>query len=242
MRRWTANKMRASVIVEPAHEGDIQEISALVNSAYRGEFPRTGCTTEADLLSGPRVDVAGLRTDLSLKPAAMALTMRPSAGGEILACVWLEQAGPDHFYLGMLAVRPALQSGGLGRALLEEAEGRSKAAGAWAMQLTVIAQRDALIAWYERRGYVQTGVIKPFPYGAPRVGEPRRLDLRLVEPREAFAPMKRVTIRAGACGRQRAIAPPVTSTQYPVGTPIDCGSPHGETRLVGRYAEQGADA
>jgi hypothetical protein len=49
------------------------------------------------------------------------------------------------------------------------------------MQLTVIAQRDALIAWYERRGYQRTGVIKPFPYGAPRVGEPRRLDLRLVE-------------------------------------------------------------
>jgi ribosomal protein S18 acetylase RimI-like enzyme len=169
------------MIVENAHESDIEEIAALVNSAYRGESSRTGWTTEADLLSGQRVDAAGLRADLSLKPTAMVLTMRALAGGEILACVWLEQAGPNHFYLGMLAVRPTLQAGGLGRALLEEAEGRAKAAGARAMQLTVIAQRDALIAWYERRGYARTGVIKPFPYGAPRVGEPRRLDLRLVE-------------------------------------------------------------
>jgi ribosomal protein S18 acetylase RimI-like enzyme len=169
------------MIVEAAHESDIEEIAALVNSAYRGESSRMGWTTEADLLSGQRVDAAGLRADLSLKPAAMVLTMRASAGEEILACVWLEQAGPDHFYLGMLAVRPTLQAGGLGRALLEEAEGRAKAAGARAMQLTVIGQRDALIAWYERRGYARTGVIKPFPYGAPRVGEPRRLDLRLVE-------------------------------------------------------------
>ena len=155
------------MIDEAAHESDNEEIAALVNSVYRGESSRMGWTTEADLLSGQRVDAAGLRADLSLKPAAMVLTMRASAGEEILACVWLEQAGPDHFYLGMLAVRPTLQAGGLGRALLEEAEGLAKAAGARAMQLTVIAQRDALIAWYERRGYARTGVIKPFPM-APR--------------------------------------------------------------------------
>ena len=39
---------------------------------------------------------------------------------------------------------------------------------------TVIRQREALIAWYERRGYQRTGELKSFPYGDESVGAPRR--------------------------------------------------------------------
>ena len=37
--------------------------------------------------------------------------------------------------------------------------------------------RGELIAWYERRGYVRTGELAPFPYGDERFGIPRRADL-----------------------------------------------------------------
>ena len=50
--------------------------------------------------------------------------------------------------------------------------------GVRAMRMTVIDVRDELIAFYERRGYVRTGVFKPFPYGDERFGVPRRPDLR----------------------------------------------------------------
>lgn len=46
------------------------------------------------------------------------------------------------------------------------------------MRMTVIVQREELIAFYERRGYVRTGQSKPFPYGDERFGIPRRDDLR----------------------------------------------------------------
>jgi hypothetical protein len=46
------------------------------------------------------------------------------------------------------------------------------------MEMTVIVQREELIAWYERRGYRRTGSYKPFPYGQERFGIPRREDLR----------------------------------------------------------------
>jgi hypothetical protein len=46
--------------------------------------------------------------------------------------------------------------------------------------MTVIEQRDELIAWYERRGYARTGRHAPFPYGDARFGEPKRPDLRFV--------------------------------------------------------------
>jgi hypothetical protein len=45
------------------------------------------------------------------------------------------------------------------------------------MTMTVIAQRPELIAWYERRGYVQTGETAAFPYGDSRFGDPKRADL-----------------------------------------------------------------
>jgi hypothetical protein len=46
------------------------------------------------------------------------------------------------------------------------------------MRMTVIVQRDELIAWYGRRGYRRTGRFEPFPYGDERFGIPRRDDLR----------------------------------------------------------------
>jgi len=82
-------------------------------------------------------------------------------------------------YFGMFAVRPGLQGAGVGRAVLAECE--RIAGDDWQlplMRMTVIVQRDELIAWYERRGYRRTGVFKPFPYGDERFGIPRRDDLR----------------------------------------------------------------
>ena len=80
-----------SMIVEAAHESDIEEIAALGKFRLSRRILADGMDNEADLLSGQRVDAAGLRADLSLKPAAMVLTMRASAGKEILACVWLDK-------------------------------------------------------------------------------------------------------------------------------------------------------
>jgi hypothetical protein len=45
------------------------------------------------------------------------------------------------------------------------------------MEMSVIRQRPELIAWYERRGYVQTGEERPFPAGDTRFGRPRVADL-----------------------------------------------------------------
>jgi ribosomal protein S18 acetylase RimI-like enzyme len=167
------------MIIAPCRTDDLDEIAALVNSAYRGEVSRAGWTSEADLLGGQRTDADALRADLEASPQALILAMREREGGPILASVWLEPTSPETWYLGMLTVRPARQADGLGRILLNEAERFAAARGARKMQLSVIAQRDSLIAWYERRGYRRTGASKPFPYGDARVGEPKRGDLRL---------------------------------------------------------------
>jgi hypothetical protein len=45
------------------------------------------------------------------------------------------------------------------------------------IRMNVVNVRDALIAWYVRRGYRKTGETEPFPYGDDRYGAPLRDDL-----------------------------------------------------------------
>ena len=86
----------------------------------------------------------------------------------------------DAWYLGLFTVDPALQKQHLGRALLSAAEDFAKAHGARLMRMGVLNVREALIAWYERRGYCRTGETEPYPYGDNRFGTPLRDDLEFV--------------------------------------------------------------
>lgn len=161
-----------------ASTGDIEAIVALVTSAYRGEASRAGWTTEADLLDGARIDPEVLRQDIE-RPQSIVLLAEAGDGAERLrACAHVaveDGAG----YFGMFAVRPGLQRGGVGSAVLAECERIAREEwGLPSMRMTVLVQRDELIAWYERRGYRRTGVFAPFPYGDERFGIPRRDDLR----------------------------------------------------------------
>ena len=159
-----------------AGDNDVRAIVALVQSAYRGEASRAGWTTEADLLDGQRTDADAVAVLIGA-PASRILLCEQ--GGALLATAHLEQhAATCHF--GMFAVRPDRQGGGLGRAMLAEAERMARDEwGCREMQMTVITLRTELIAWYERRGYRHTGVFKTFPYGDARFGLPKRGDLRL---------------------------------------------------------------
>ena len=80
----------------------------------------------------------------------------------------------------MLTVEPTLQTGGLGKLLIAEAERYVQAWGATSLTLSVIHVRHELMAWYERRGYHKTGATTAFPYGDERFGQPKRDDLHFV--------------------------------------------------------------
>jgi GNAT superfamily N-acetyltransferase len=160
--------------LEPATSDDLPALHALVESAYRGASARRGWSHEADLLEGQRTDLAALEAMLD-DPAQHLLVFRDN---EVLrACVALTAKHDGLAYLGLLTVDPKRQAAGLGRLILAAAEEHAAAFGASRVEMTVIAQRSELIAWYERRGYALTGEQRPFPHGDPRFGLPRRDDL-----------------------------------------------------------------
>lgn len=156
---------------------DVQDVVALVESAYRGESSKVGWTTEAHLLDGQRTDESAVRDIIGSADGRVLLAV-DDASGSIVGCCQLERRGGDVAYFGMFAVVPQLQGGGAGKLLLAEAERQAKHDwGCARMEMTVIAQRADLIAWYVRRGYREMGERRPFPYGDERFGLPRRTDL-----------------------------------------------------------------
>jgi ribosomal protein S18 acetylase RimI-like enzyme len=161
-----------------AGRDDVEAVVDLVQSAYRGEPSRAGWTTEADLLEGQRVDAAMLSEALD-RPGTVVLMA--SRDGALVGCCELQRHGDDGaVHLGMFAVDPTRQGGGVGRRVLEEAERIAREEWhAPRLELNVLDARASLLAWYERRGYVRTGRIEPFPYGDERYGRPLRDDLRL---------------------------------------------------------------
>jgi len=144
-----------------ATPADAPALRALIERAYRGRAARAGWTHEADLLDGPRTTPAAI-DDILADPAQRVLLRHADAA--LVASVVVANCGDGTAYLGMLAVDPAAQAQGLGRALIDAAEAfAAREWGATRMEMTVIHVRAELIAYYERRGYALTGETRAWP-------------------------------------------------------------------------------
>lgn len=79
-------------------------------------------------------------------------------GGRIVATMMVGYEG-HRGWINYLAVEPALQRGGLGRALMDEAERILRAAGCPKINLQVRRSNAAVIAFYERLGFKDDEVV-----------------------------------------------------------------------------------
>ncbi|MBV9593124.1 MAG: GNAT family N-acetyltransferase, partial [Actinobacteria bacterium] len=148
-----------------ATPADADAVAALVQSAYRGESSRTGWTTEADLLTGSRIDRDGVLEKIDTPHSFILLAVTAATPQRIDACCEIAFRGDGLAYFGLFAVDPGRQAGGIGRRVLAQAEHEARTRwAATVMEMTVIGHRAELIEWYGRRGYELTAQTRPFPY------------------------------------------------------------------------------
>ena len=164
--------------IQRAGVADAQELNRLVNSAYRGEESKMGWTTEAEILGGLRIDEPALKELLAKEETV--ILKSTNVEGNIIGTVCLELKS-GYIYLGMFAVSPGLQGGGIGKSLMRAAEEFGVAIGCSRIVISVISIRTELIDWYKRHGYVETGDGIAFEDIEGRFGDPKVAEIRLIE-------------------------------------------------------------
>ena len=146
-----SSMLESDISIRPAVDADRPRLIPLINSAFSVET----------FLQGPRTDEERLATSMEKGTILVA----ESPDGRLLASVYTELRG-NHGYLGMLAVDPAQQGGGLGRKLMRAAEEHFRARGCDALEISVLSLRPELLPIYRRFGFVETRT-EPFQYPHP---------------------------------------------------------------------------
>jgi len=131
-----------------AETTDAARLMDLINSAFR--------QAESFIIDRDRVDLEVVQSLLAKGEFLVAENEMALAG-----CVYLELRG-ERAYLGLLSVDPARQKAGVGSMLMRQAEVHCARAGCRFMDLRIIDLRKDNQAFYNHRGYVETGT-EPFP-------------------------------------------------------------------------------
>lgn len=163
--------------LRPATLMDIEQLTALINRAYRPVQGQEGWTHETLWVSGERVQAQALVATLN-NPYRHLLVL--ASAKVMIGSALITGKEDGTAYIGLLTIDPPYQAKGLGTQLLQDAEQYAKThLHAYRIIMSVVDARTELIAFYERRGYVQTGHSLPYP-NDKNVGEPRQ-PLALIE-------------------------------------------------------------
>jgi N-acetylglutamate synthase-like GNAT family acetyltransferase len=127
---------------------DAEAITRVINAGFK--------RAENFFIDRDRIDVEGVRNFLQTGEFLVAEDNKKMDG-----CVYVERRS-DRGYIGLLAVDPARQKGGLGSELMVAAENRCRELGCRAVDLQIVNLRRELPEFYGRRGYIETGTA-PFP-------------------------------------------------------------------------------
>jgi ribosomal protein S18 acetylase RimI-like enzyme/ketosteroid isomerase-like protein len=161
-----------------ATAADAPALVDLIRAAYRGPASYERWTSEEHLVGGTRTDEPSVLAALETEASRMLIV--EGADGRAIGCCRIADRGNGLVTLGMFAVDPGRQGGGIGRRLVGWAQDAAvDLLGARMMELEVLAQQEPLRAWYERLGFAPTGETRAFP-SHPEYAVPRRDDLHLI--------------------------------------------------------------
>ena len=138
----------AQLSIRSAEFADAPQITAIINAAFH--------VAEEFFIDGNRITQAEIEESLTKGAFLLA-----EVNGKLNGCVYVELRG-ERSYLGLLSVDPTCQQGGLGSALMSEAEKYCRERGSRGMDILIVSLREDLPSFYRKRGYVESGTT-PFP-------------------------------------------------------------------------------
>ena len=178
----SANATPSQVFLRQAVATDIPKLETLLNRSYRFD---EGWTHEKSLVGGVRTNKDELTSVINDAKQYLFVYPQTDSGdregdetGEILGCINVELQ-EDSAYIGFFAVNPDLQGSGVGNVMLQAAEtfvqsclpdhqaspndsSSEQVAHDKVIKMLVRSGRPKMLAYYERRGYVDTGNTQPF--------------------------------------------------------------------------------
>jgi ribosomal protein S18 acetylase RimI-like enzyme len=131
-------------VIRPARSGDSTAVTAVVEAAYGAYVARIGKPP------GPMLDNYGKLIDDG------AISVFEETDGAVAGIVVLLPKA-DHLLLDNIAVAPARQGRGIGRALIAFAESEARRHGYREIRLYTHEKMTENIALYKRLGFVETG-------------------------------------------------------------------------------------
>lgn len=164
--------------------GDIDKVSdvdcapaltVLVNDAYRGRSGVGRWTSEAHLVSGARMTVKAMTALIRDSNTDLYVVLE---NAEPIGCISAAKVTDATIEFGCFAVAPHLHGSGLGKYLLDYVE-RACGENCALFQVVVVSENNALVSFYQKRGYTLTETRKPYPLDAG-VGIPLSGELDLV--------------------------------------------------------------
>lgn len=150
--------MSSTLIYRIATEEDSELLTNLVNMSYSGELSNQGWTNENGLVVGSRTTVDKILNILKNDQYVILIFFDP-INHHLIGCISIQHKSESNAAcLSIFAVRPDQQARGYGKFILNTAESYAK--DQWnvkSIELNVILQRPELMAYYKRRGYIDTG-------------------------------------------------------------------------------------
>lgn len=134
--------------MRPARPGEGPALAALVDAAYGHYVARIGRKP------GPMLD------DYPARVAAGQAHVAQDAAGALVGLLVLEDCADGAMLLDNIAVSPAAQGTGVGRALMLFAEAEARRRGAPLIRLYTHEMMVENVALYTRIGFVETGRIE----------------------------------------------------------------------------------
>jgi GNAT superfamily N-acetyltransferase len=170
----SGSEIDVRVLDDPGMAG---ELAALINEVYA--VAERGLWREG----ARRTTTAELADDIRAGEIIVA-----TRGEQLMGCVRVHDIAHDTSEFGILVSAPAARGAGVGNALLDFAERRSRERGMRAMQLELLVPREwshpskeFLKGWYGRRGYVPIALRafdEAYPHAAPMLATPCDLQVR----------------------------------------------------------------